>query len=91
MTTNARFFYAPAAYNTWPKLFVLTPDGTLYSEYLDYMRPTTHSSTVDYHNFKAEDFKWGGYQSMREVTYEQARSVGLTRQATWIDSYLKGR
>jgi hypothetical protein len=87
--SNYRFFYAPAAYRTWPKLFVLTPDGTLYSEYLDYMRPTTFERNVDFDTFKAEDFQWGGYQSMREVSYEQARSVGLTQQANWIDSYLK--
>ena len=77
---KARFFYAPAAYRTWPKLYVLTEDGTLYCEYLEFMRPATDIKHVDYNSFKADDYKFDGYQPIKEVTYEEAVATTLTRQ-----------
>ena len=50
---KTRFFYAQEAYRTWPKLYVLTEDGTLYSEYLDYMQPAKDIKKVDFVTFKA--------------------------------------
>lgn len=90
---DARFFYAPHVYHqngkeTWAKLFVLTPDGTLYSEYLDYMKPATVNKKVNYQTFQATDYSYGQYQHMNEISYDEARRKGLTQQQNWIDRYL---
>ena len=86
---EARFFIADASYNTWKKIYVLTSDGTLYSEYLDYMRPATDQKTVDYSSFSQEDYSFGGYQSLREVSKSEASSAILKKQSNWVDNYLK--
>ncbi len=85
---NARFFYADQSHNTWPKLFVLTQDGTLYCEYLDYMKPATINKTVDFTNFTASDYSFGGYQTMEEISYDKARTAYLKQQQNWVDRYL---
>ena len=86
---KARFFYAPAVYSTWSKLFVLTEDGKFYSEYLDYMRKTKVEKQFDFETFKASDYVWGGYQYMTEITQEEAEGKVLRCQSNWIDNYLK--
>ncbi len=86
---EARFFIADASYNTWKKIYVLTSDGTLYSEYLDYMRPVTDRRTVDYSSFAQEDYSFGEYQSLREVSKSEASSAILTKQSNWVNNYLK--
>ena len=86
---RVRFFYAKACYNTWPKLFVLTEDGKLYSEYLFYNALTVYEKNVNFNLFKADGFKWDGYQSIEEIDEETARSKMLTRQTNWISKYLK--
>jgi len=88
---KARFFYAPAAYRTWPKLYVLTEDGTLYCEYLDYMQPAKDIKQVNFDNFKAEDYQFGGYQPLEEISYEVAKAKSLKRQSNWIDRYLSSK
>jgi hypothetical protein len=85
---KTRFFYAAQSFNTWPKLFVLTEDGRFYCEYLDYMKPARVDLKFDFDNFKAEDYKWGGYQTIVEVDEAKAKSTMLTRQPNWISGYL---
>jgi hypothetical protein len=85
---KARFFYAERAYKTWPKLFVLTQDGILFSEYLDYMKPASISKQFDFETFESGDYQWGGYQSLIEISEEEALRKPLTRQINWISSYL---
>ncbi len=85
---KARFFYAPGVYSTWPKLFVLTEDGKLYCEYLNFMRKYTVEKQFDFESFKATDYVWGGYQYMTEIKQEEAVEKILKCQANWITSYL---
>lgn len=85
---KARFFYAAQSFNTWPKLFVLTEDGRFYCEYLDYMKPARIDEKRDFNTFKAEDYKWGGYQTIVEIDEAKAKSTMLTRQPNWISGYL---
>ena len=88
LTAETRFFIADAIFKTWKKIYVLTSDGTLYSEYLDYMRPVTDRRTVDFSSFAQEDYSFGGYQKLREVSKSEATSAVLTRQGNWVSSYL---
>lgn len=85
---KSRFFYGAATHNTWPKLFVLSQSGKFYCEYLDYMKPATVNKSFDFDTFKAEDYKWGGYQTIVEIDEATAKSKVLTRQANWIGRYL---
>lgn len=85
---KARFFYGAATHNTWAKLFVLTEDGRFYCEYLDYMNPASVDLKFDFNTFKAEDYKWGGYQTIIEVDESTAKTKTLTSQSNWINSYL---
>jgi len=86
---EARFFIADECYNTWRKLFVLTSDNTLYSEYLSYNSPATFKETFNFNTFKENTYKWSGYQSLKEITKEEALSYRLTKQVNWIEKYLK--
>ena len=86
---KARFFLAPACYNTWTKLYVLTEDGKLFSRYLDYMKPATDSVTVDFNSFSASDYSWSGYQDLKEINYSAAISTDLTRQPNWVSTYVR--
>jgi hypothetical protein len=83
-----RFFYGAATHNTWPKLFVLSENGIFYCEYLDYMKPATINETYDFNTFKAEDYKWDGYQSIKEIDESTAKSKTLTRQTNWVGQYI---
>lgn len=85
---EARFFYGSSTHNTWPKLFVLTSDGKFYCEYLDYMEPARVNLNFDFTSFKAEDYKWGGYQSIIEIDEATAKSKILRSQSNWISRYL---
>lgn len=92
---GARFFVADEVHRTWPKIAVLTEDGTLYSEYLAWMKPTSFKKTgLNFISFTSDDFSFGAdehgnaYQSLREVTYEEAVSFKLVRQENWVNSYL---
>ena len=93
---RARFFVADEVHRTWPKIAVLTDDGTLYSEYLAWMKPTKFKKTdLDFVSFVPADFSFGeeehgnAYQSLREVTYEEAVSFKLVRQENWVSGYLE--
>lgn len=85
---RTRFFYGAATHNTWPKLFVLTEDGKFYCEYLDFMQPAKVVKEFDFELFKAEDYKWSGYQTIVEIDETEAKNITLTRQSNWINSYL---
>ena len=90
---NARFFHGAHMNHqngreTWAKLFVLTKDGKFYCEYLDYMKPARVNENFDFDTFKAQDYKWDGYQSIVEIDESTARTTTLTRQPNWIDRYL---
>jgi hypothetical protein len=85
---NARFFIADACYSTWTKVFVLTPDGTLYSEYLNYMQLQIIKEKVDFKTFKASDYSFGGYQHLREVDASAAIKEPLSKQKNWVFNYL---
>lgn len=85
---KARFFHAPAAYRTWPKLFVLTEDNRFYCEYLNFMQPATVDDRKDFNSFKAEDYEWSGYQPIQEVDERTAKTINLTMQSNWVERYL---
>ncbi len=85
---KTRFFYGAETHSTWPKLFVLSEDGNFYCEYLDFMKPAKVRLTFDFGTFKAEDYKWSGYQSIVEIDEATAKNKSLTRQPNWIASYL---
>jgi hypothetical protein len=87
-TMNIRFFYASNAHNTWPKIFVLTEDGKFYSEYLNFMKPAVVNEKFEFISFKAEDYKWGGYQAIVEIDEKVAKSKVLKRQVNWVERYL---
>ncbi len=86
---KARFFLAEACYQTWRKIYVLTEDGLLHSKYLNYMKPHEDNKSVDFETFKAEDYSYGGYQTLREITLNEALNLGLTRQENWVNNYLR--
>lgn len=91
---NARFFYGPHinhqnGKSTWPKLYVLTQDGTLYCEYLDYMKPSKIVVSFSYQDFKPSEYSYGEYQHLEEISYERAIATNLTKQPNWINTYLK--
>jgi hypothetical protein len=93
---NARFFYAPHinhqnGKSTWPKLYVLIKDGTLYCEYLDYMKPSKIVKSFNYDSFKSSDYSYEGYQHLEEISYEIAASKSLTQQSNWINNYLRSK
>lgn len=95
-TMNAKFFYGPHinhqnGKSTWAKLFVLTQDGTLYCEYLDYMKPSKIIESVNYLDFKPSDYSYAGYQHLEEISYEKAVETKLTSQPNWISDYLKNK
>ncbi|MBE7441409.1 MAG: hypothetical protein HS119_03045 [Flavobacteriales bacterium] len=91
---NVRFFLAAEVlnngFNTWKKLFVLTPDNILYCEYLEFNEPTIINENFDYVSFKDSDYSWGRgkFQHLREIDYETARTEKLRNQSNWIDEYL---
>ncbi len=85
---KARFFYGASTHNTWAKLFVLTSDGKFYCEYLDFMKQARVNLNFDFSNFKAEDYKWGGYQSIVEIDEATAKNKTLRSQSNWISTYL---
>lgn len=86
-----RFFYAPAVYQTWSKLYVLTEDGVLHSKYLNFMRPAIDERIVDFESFKATDYSWKGYQGLQEIDSETAKSTNLTRQRNWVSGYVSNK
>jgi len=86
---KARFFLAKACFNTWKKLFILTEDGNLYSEYLIFMNPSNITLEFDFKTFNSSDYRWGGYQALVEIGEEQALKERLTYQSNWIAKYLK--
>lgn len=93
---NARYFIADAIYRTWSKVLVLTENGVLYSEYLTYMKPTKFiKNEIDFYKFKASDYSFGenehghAYQTIREVSHNEASSFQLLSQINWVNRYLK--
>ena len=86
---KARFFLAEACYQTWTKIYVLTEYGLLHSKYLNYMQPHEDNENVDFETFKAEDYSYGGYQTLKEITLNEALNVSLTRQVNWVSAYLR--
>lgn len=84
-----RFFYAEKIHNTWPKLFVLTEDDTLYSEYLDNYNRTVFKEHINYSSFDVLTFRWNGYQPLVEIDLNTAVSTNLTNQPNWILNYIQ--
>lgn len=94
-TVKVRYFIADEIYRTWPKIAVLTQDGTLYSEYLAWMKPVVFKrSGFDIRTFESKDFSFGedehggAYQPIREVDFQEAVSLALKRQDNWVQRYL---
>lgn len=85
---KARYFYAEATFKTWPKLFVLTDDGFFHCKYLNYMKPASINLSFDFNDFKDSDYKFGGYQSIVEISYSQAIAKNLNSQQNWISEYI---
>ena len=83
-----RYFFAKRNYGTTAKIFVLTVNGWLYSEYLRYGILETYKKKVDYRKFQAEVFIWQGGQLIREVGEVEALKIILPRQPNWVESYL---
>ena len=75
---KVRFFTAPNidhnnGKSTWQKVYVLTDDGLLYSEYLDYMKPSIDKQYFNSDTFQASDYLFNGYQPLTEVTEDDAQ------------------
>ncbi|MCL1143219.1 DUF1643 domain-containing protein [Shewanella gaetbuli] len=84
-----RFFYAKKTYNTWPKLFVLSDDGVLYSEYLNHNKLTIYKESVSCSGFDDNQFKWEGYQPIVEINRGEALCTRLTNQVNWVEQYMQ--
>jgi hypothetical protein len=85
-----RFFYAPKRNLKWQKLFVLSEDGVLYSEYLDFMVPGIFMSrNNDFERFKAKDFKFSDIQELIEIDESTAIETQLYRQQNWVKEYIQ--
>ncbi|MFS1982612.1 DUF1643 domain-containing protein [Vibrio breoganii] len=87
-SNKCRFFYAKASFNTWPKLFVLSKDGLLYSKYLYYGESLIFREQHNYLTFDASSFKWRGYQSIVEIDLQTALDTQLVNQNNWVSDYL---
>lgn len=85
---KARFFYAPQIFSTWPKLFILTEEGKLYTEFLNRFKLIKSEQEVDFVNFNSDAFKFEGYQPLQEITHDEALQVQLVKQNNWIQSYI---
>jgi len=85
---KTRFFYAAGCFNTWSKLFVLSEDGKFYCEYLNYMKHSEISKQFNFETFKAQDYSFDNYQTIKEISKEEAISTRLTRQINWVNSYI---
>lgn len=88
---HTRFFLAEAIYRTWPKLFVLTEDGLLYSEYKEFNNNAKVEKQFDFDTFRSEDYNWGGYQTLVEIDKSIAISYKLTKQKNWVQKYLESK
>jgi hypothetical protein len=91
---NIRFFTAKHMFHengkeTWAKIYVLTPDGNLYSEYLNYGKPAKDLQKVDFKGFKAFNYSYSTYQALEEVDFQTAIITQLTSQRNWVRDYLK--
>lgn len=85
-----RFFYAPKRNLKWQKLFVLSEDGILYSEYLDFMVPGIFMSrNNDFKSFKPDDFKFSDIQEIIEIDQSTAIETRLYRQKNWVNEYIQ--
>ena len=88
-----RYFYASNIKHqngkeTWSKLFVLSENGILYCEYLDFMQPRNIILKYNFDSFKAEDYKWSGFQSIIEIDENTALNKKLIMHQNWIYSYI---
>lgn len=91
---NIRFFTAEHMFHengksTWAKIYVLTPDGHLYSEYLNQSNPAKDLQKVDFKEFKAFNYSYSTYQHLVEVDFQTAVTTQLTNQRNWVRDYLK--
>ena len=85
---NTRFFYAKPIEKTWPKLFILTLDGLFYSEYLHYNKISYVEEQFDFFLFNESDYIFGGYQSIKEISKDEALSFELIEQENWVKRFL---
>lgn len=90
-----RFFKAPyidhhtTGKSTWQKVCVLSEDGTLYCEHLDYMNPVIFKQgDFNFDTFTGAEFKFHGYQSLEEITREEAINMELIKQKNWVQRYI---
>lgn len=83
-----RIFYAPDAFKTWEKVFLLLSDGRLYCKYLDNFNDSyIKEQNINYENFVAEDYSWGtGVEGDRGVAFSNYQ--GCRKELTW-DEYTK--
>ena len=85
---KARFFKADAIYRTWPKIYILTEDGILYSEYLDYLKTVVYKQKKKFDSFSEDDYSFREYQKLSEINEKTARKFRFIQQDNWVDSYL---
>lgn len=90
----SRFFTAKHMFHengkeTWAKVYVLTPDGSLYSEYLNFRNPVKDLQKVDFKEFKAYNYSFSNYQPLEEVDFQTAITTQLIGQKNWVRDYLK--
>ncbi|MBP7809045.1 MAG: hypothetical protein KA163_07115 [Bacteroidia bacterium] len=91
---NIRFFTAKYMFHengkeTWPKIYVLTPDGDLYSEYFYYRNTAKDLQKVNFKEFKAYNYSYSTYQPLEEVDFKTAITTHLIGQRNWVRDYLK--
>jgi hypothetical protein len=52
------------------------------------MKPDSVRLSFEFNTFKSSDYTWGGYQSIEEITYNQAINKTLRNQDNWIADYV---
>lgn len=87
-TINFRFFYAPYIHRTWPKIYVLSEDGILYSKYLFKYNISIDTKHFNFENFKESDYSYNGYQKMHQISFDDAVKTNLINQSNWVKEYV---
>jgi hypothetical protein len=88
---KARFFYAPPIFNTNPKLYVLTSDGDLFTEYRKEGILVKEIHHTEYQGFRESSFTSEDYPLLLELKKEEAIAMPLHNQANWIENYLSSK
>ncbi len=86
---NVRFFYSPAIFSNYPKLFVLTDDAILYSESRDYSVVEVERYVVtSFQNFDPKEYETEEHPVLLEVSKTEATEISDDLRPNWLNRYL---